>query len=244
MARFTALGAGLVVALGTWFSPMPALAQSDPAAEALIERLRPGGQTTRGIRLPGAQAPAQPAAPAATAPTLTPAVPATPLVGTQAPVLTPAVPPPPVVSSPAPMVQPAPVAQPAPTATPPMRETTAPAELPAVSLSVTFASGSARLTPQAEQTLATLGRALGSRDLLPFRFRIEGHTDTTGDRGLNQRLSEERAAVVRDFLIQRHGISPQRLVAVGFGQEQLLVPTPADTPEVRNRRVQVVNIGN
>jgi outer membrane protein OmpA-like peptidoglycan-associated protein len=109
---------------------------------------------------------------------------------------------------------------------------------------VTFASGSARLTPQAEQTLATLGRALGSRDLLPFRFRIEGHTDTTGDRGLNQRLSEERAAVVREFLIQRHGISPQRLVAVGFGQEQLLVPTPADTPEVRNRRVQVVNIGN
>ena len=242
MARFTALGAGLVVALGAWISPIPALAQSDPAAEALIERLRPGGQTTRGIRLPGAQAPAQPAAPAATAPTLTPAVPATPLVGTQAPaavpVLTPAVPPPPVVSSPGPMVQPAPVA------TPPMRETTAPAELPAVSLSVTFASGSARLTPQAEQTLATLGRALGSRDLLPFRFRIEGHTDTTGDRGLNQRLSEERAAVVRDFLIQRHGISPQRLVAVGFGQEQLLVPTPADTPEVRNRRVQVVNIGN
>lgn len=242
MARFTALGAGLVVALGAWISPIPALAQSDPAAEALIERLRPGGQTTRGIRLPGAQAPAQPAAPAATAPTLTPAVPATPLVGTQAPaavpVLTPAVPPPPVVSSPGPMVQPAPVA------TPPMRETTAPAELPAVSLSVTFASGSARLTPQAEQTLATLGRALGSRDLLPFRFRIEGHTDTTGDRGLNQRLSEERAAVVREFLIQRHGISPQRLVAVGFGQEQLLVPTPAETPEVRNRRVQVVNIGN
>jgi outer membrane protein OmpA-like peptidoglycan-associated protein len=231
MARPIALAAGLALILGAGAVPAPAAAQSDPAAEALIERLRPGGQT-RGIRLPGAQAPAQPAAPAATAPTLTPATPTTPMVGTQAPA-----------------TQTAPVAPPPATATarpvpPPPRETTAPAELPAVSLTVTFASGSARLTPQAEQTLDTLGRALASPELAPFRFRIEGHTDTTGPRALNQALSEERAAAVRDYLIRRHGISPQRLVAVGFGEDQLLVPTPDETPEARNRRVQVVNIGN
>ena len=233
MARPIALAAGLILVLGASAGPAPASAQSDPAAEALIERLRPGGQT-RGIRLPGAQAPAQPAAPAATAPTLTPAAPATPLVGTQAPATQPAAPQ---------------AAQPPATATarpvpPPPRETTAPADVPAVSLTVTFASGSARLTPQAEQTLNILGRALASAELAPFRFRIEGHTDTTGSRALNQTLSEERAAAVRDYLIQRHGISPQRLVAVGFGQDQLLVPTPDNTPEARNRRVQVVNIGN
>ncbi|MFN6953726.1 MAG: OmpA family protein [Acetobacteraceae bacterium] len=232
MARPIALAAGLALALGAGAVPAPAAAQSDPAAEALIERLRPGGQT-RGIRLPGAQAPAQPAAPAATAPTLTPAAPATPLVGTQAPATQPVAPQaaPPATAT----------ARPAP---PPPRETTAPADVPAVSLTVTFATGSARLTPQAEQTLNTLGRALASAELAPFRFRIEGHTDTTGSRALNQALSEERAAAVRDYLIQRHGISPQRLVAVGFGQDQLLVPTPDNTPEARNRRVQVVNIGN
>jgi outer membrane protein OmpA-like peptidoglycan-associated protein len=229
MARPIALAAGLALILGAGAVHAPAAAQSDPAAEALIERLRPGGQT-RGIRLPGAQAPAQPAAPAATAPTLTPATPTTPMVGTQAPAAQPAAPPPVTTT-----------ARPVP---PPPRETTAPADVPAVSLTVTFASGSARLTPQAEQTLNTLGRALASPELAPFRFRIEGHTDTTGSRAMNQALSEERAAAVRDFLIQRHGISPQRLVAIGHGEDQLLVPTPDETPEPRNRRVQVVNIGN
>lgn len=230
MARPIALAAGLAIILGAGAVPAPVAAQSDPAAEALIERLRPGGQT-RGIRLPGAQAPAQPTAPAATAPTLTPATPATPLVGTQAPATQPVAPPPATTTA-------------RPVAPPPPRETTAPAELPAVSLMVNFASGSARLTPQAEQTLNTLGRALASADLSPFRFRIEGHTDTTGARAMNQALSEERAAAVRDYLIQRHGIAPQRLVAIGHGEDQLLVQTPDETPEARNRRVQVVNIGN
>lgn len=230
MARPIALAAGLALILGAGTAPAPAAAQSDPAAEALIERLRPGGQT-RGIRLPGAQAPAQPTVPAATAPTLTPA---TPLVGTQAPATPQQVAPPPPAAT---------IARPV-TPPPPPRETTAPDDVPAVALTVTFATGSARLTPQAEQTLNTLGRALASAELSPFRFRIEGHTDTTGSRTLNQTLSEERAAAVRDFLIQRHGIAPQRLVAVGFGQDQLLVPTPDNTPEARNRRVQVVNLGN
>jgi len=225
MARPIALAAGLALMLGAGAVPAPAAAQSDPAAEALIERLRPGGQT-RGIRLPGAQAPEQPTAPAATAPTLTPATPTTPMVGTQAPAAQPVAPPP--------------IARPA----PPPRETTAPADVPAVSLTVTFATGSARLTPQAEQTLDTLGRALASPALAPFRFRIEGHTDTVGSRAMNQALSEQRAAAVRDYLIRRHGISPERLVAIGHGEDQLLVPTPDETPEARNRRVQVVNIGN
>jgi outer membrane protein OmpA-like peptidoglycan-associated protein len=229
MARPIALAAGLAIILGAGAVPPPAAAQSDPAAEALIERLRPGGQT-RGIRLPGAQAPAQPTAPAATAPTLTPAAPSTPLVGTQRPATQAVAPPPPATTT----------ARPA----PPPRETTAPPELPAVSLMVNFASGSARLTPQAEQTLDTLARALSSPELTPFRFRIEGHTDTVGPRAMNQALSEERAAAVRDYLIRRHGIAPQRLVAVGYGEDQLLVQTPDETPEARNRRVQVVNIGN
>jgi outer membrane protein OmpA-like peptidoglycan-associated protein len=200
----------------------PAAAQSDPAAQELIERLRPGGQT-RGIRLPAQQAPA-PAAPAATAPTLTPTQPEGPA---------------PVPASPAPTTA-------APLSRPPVvrPETTAPAELPAVSLMITFTTGSARLTPEAERTLASLGRALASPELAPFRFRIEGHTDTTGPREMNQALSEARAATVRDYLISRFGIAPQRLLAVGYGETQLLVPTPDEVPEARNRRVQIVNIGN
>lgn len=121
--------------------------------------------------------------------------------------------------------------------------TTAPPDRPAVSLMITFATGSAQLTPQAEAVLASLARALAAPMLERSRFRIEGHTDTVGDAGMNQALSERRAAVVRDLLVQRYGIVATRLDPVGFGESTLLVPTGDGRPEARNRRVQVVNLG-
>jgi outer membrane protein OmpA-like peptidoglycan-associated protein len=135
---------------------------------------------------------------------------------------------------------------PAPPAPPPattLSATTAPPGVAAVSLTVNFATGSARLTPDASAVLDNLGGALGSPDLAAFRFRLEGHTDTVGSRGLNQSLSEARAHAVRNYLIQRHGIAPSRLEAVGLGEQQPLVPTPDETAEPRNRRVQILNLG-
>lgn len=121
--------------------------------------------------------------------------------------------------------------------------TTAPPGLPAVSLMIVFATGSAALSPQAEAVVASLGRALAAPELARARFRIEGHTDTVGDPGMNQALSERRAAMVRDALVRRHGIAATRLEAVGYGESTLLVPTGDNRPEQRNRRVQVVNLG-
>jgi outer membrane protein OmpA-like peptidoglycan-associated protein len=114
---------------------------------------------------------------------------------------------------------------------------------PAMSLMVTFASGSATLTPQAEIMLASLARALAAQELVNSRFRIEGHTDTVGDAAANQALSERRAEAVRDLLVQRHGIAIARIETVGFGESTLLVPTGDGRAEARNRRVRVVNLG-
>ena len=150
--------------------------------------------------------------------------------GTVAPVLTPGTAQP---EAPAPSV----------TAAPPATGTTAPSGMAAVSITVNFATGSAMLSPRAAAELAALGQALGSQALQPFRFRIEGHTDAEGDAGMNMALSQRRAEAVRDFLLKGFPIAPSRLVAVGFGESQLLVPTPDKMPEARNRRVQVVNLG-
>lgn len=125
---------------------------------------------------------------------------------------------------------------------PPRRETTTHA--PSVSIAVAFAPGTTILTPDAELALAPLGRALVSPELAAFRFRIEAHTDSVGDAAMNQNLSERRAAAVREHLARVHDVDPGKLVAVGFGSSQLLVPTAPQVPEARNRRVQVVNIGN
>jgi len=114
---------------------------------------------------------------------------------------------------------------------------------PAVNLTVIFANGSAKLTPAATHTLDELGRALSSSSLAAYKFRIEGHTDTVGSADLNKALSEERANAVVDYLVTKFNIDRGRLTPAGMGEDGLLIQTPPDTAEPRNRRVQVVNVG-
>lgn len=113
----------------------------------------------------------------------------------------------------------------------------------AIDLIIPFRTGSADLTPQAARKLDQLGVALSSAELAAYRFRIEGHTDTVGQRDANQTLSERRARTVADYLEEKFGISQSRLEPVGMGQDHPAVPTGDQVPEERNRRVQVVNIG-
>lgn len=131
-------------------------------------------------------------------------------------------------------------------AAPRVASTPAPASdaAPAVNLSVQFATNSAELTPAAMTTLTALGQALSSNTLGAYRFRIEGHTDTVGAPDANKTLSERRAQAVVTFLASRFHIDPVRLDAVGMGEDGLLVQTPPNTAESRNRRVQVINLGS
>jgi OOP family OmpA-OmpF porin len=115
---------------------------------------------------------------------------------------------------------------------------------PSVSLSVQFETGSAQLTAPAMQTLNQLGQALGQPALAPYRFRIEGHTDTVGTAAANKALSDRRAAAVVDYLATNFKVDRGRLEAVGMGEQGLLVATPDQTNEMRNRRVAVVNLGS
>ena len=133
--------------------------------------------------------------------------------------------------------------QPRVAASKPVPVPTAAIPAPAVNLTVNFANGSAELTPAAIRTLDELGRALSSKDLAGYRFRIEGHTDTVGQREYNHALSERRAEAVVDYVARKYGVALSRLQAVGMGEDGLLVPTPPQTPEPRNRRVQVINLG-
>ncbi|MGH7043744.1 MAG: OmpA family protein [Acetobacteraceae bacterium] len=117
------------------------------------------------------------------------------------------------------------------------------AAAPSVSLNVDFATGSAELTPTARRMLESLGQALTDPKLARDRFRIEGHTDTVGSPALNRALSERRAKRVAEYLADKFAIPAARLQPVGMGEQGLLVPTPPQTPELRNRRVRVVNEG-
>jgi outer membrane protein OmpA-like peptidoglycan-associated protein len=104
---------------------------------------------------------------------------------------------------------------------------------------VLFDFNQASLKPGAREKLSKLAGILlaypGS-----FHIEVEGHTDAVGSQDYNQRLSEDRAQSVSNYLL-RGGISSDRVVAVrGFGKLRPVATN--DTPEGRqmNRRVEIV----
>jgi outer membrane protein OmpA-like peptidoglycan-associated protein len=114
-----------------------------------------------------------------------------------------------------------------------------------VNLQIQFAYNSAQLTPQAATQLDALAKALNDPSLTTSSFRVEGHTDSSGAAGYNQKLSERRAESVKHYLVQ-HGVSARRLAAVGMGSSQPLPDVDGSTEEgkEKNRRVAVVNLGS
>ena len=52
-----------------------------------------------------------------------------------------------------------------------------------------------------------------------IKVEIGGHTDSRGSAAKNQRLSEARAASVRNYLINTQGITGDRLTVVGYGED-------------------------
>ncbi len=71
------------------------------------------------------------------------------------------------------------------------------------------------------------------------KIRIEGHTDSDGGDAYNLDLSQRRAEAVRVALIER-GVSDARLVAVGFGEQQPVVPNDSAENKANNRRVEFI----
>ena len=74
-----------------------------------------------------------------------------------------------------------------------------------------------------------------------IKLEIQGHTDNKGSASYNLKLSDRRAAAVRQHLIGL-GIDPNRLVSKGYGMTQPLVPNDTEQNRALNRRVQFIRI--
>ncbi len=101
---------------------------------------------------------------------------------------------------------------------------------------VSFGIGDATLQAEADDVVARAVQHLQSNP--DSRVLIEGHTDRVGSESLNQKLSEKRAMAVVTAL-REHGISADRMTAVGYGETQPIADN--STPEGRseNRRVEI-----
>jgi chemotaxis protein MotB len=113
---------------------------------------------------------------------------------------------------------------------------------------VFFDSGAAVLRPEGRAELDQLATALLELEKkipsgINWVLRVDGHTDTrpvTGNSSFksNWELSSARAISVVQYLISK-GISPQRLVAAGFGEYQPIDPGSTEEAFSRNRRIEL-----
>lgn len=103
---------------------------------------------------------------------------------------------------------------------------------------VLFKTGKSDLLPLAETTLDRVAAALKQLDESQV-VTIYGHTDSRGADDMNRRLSQERADVVREYLVGK-GVGATKIKAVGKGESEPIASN--DTPEGRanNRRVEMV----
>lgn len=103
--------------------------------------------------------------------------------------------------------------------------------------SLTFHTGGARLTGESREVLRDVAALLTEN--AGARVQISGHTDTRGAARANLELSRERAAAVRDALVE-YGVEAGRLTARGFGETRPAVPDDTAEHRAQNRRVELV----
>lgn len=108
---------------------------------------------------------------------------------------------------------------------------------------VNFATDSASITadeaPKLGKSLELINAALiRHRELGPIKLFIAGHSDTVGDASYNLKLSQRRAQAIAAWFRQRGLRVP--VFFEGFGEHALLVGTPDQTDEPRNRRVDYI----
>lgn len=99
------------------------------------------------------------------------------------------------------------------------------------------------LKPEAADSLKKVGQAVQGYPNAPLV--IEGHTDAVGTHAHNMKLSDDRAASVKNWLVQNAGVQGSRVTTKGWGETKPIAPNKnkngSDNPAGRqkNRRVEI-----
>jgi outer membrane protein OmpA-like peptidoglycan-associated protein len=113
--------------------------------------------------------------------------------------------------------------------------------IPPKSYTLYFVSGSSdELVPESKTELDKMLSEISERKAV--EVVVTGHTDTIGPSGDNDRLSRDRARAVADQLrgtLSAKGVQSDAITTAGRGERALLVATPDQTAEPRNRRVEI-----
>jgi outer membrane protein OmpA-like peptidoglycan-associated protein len=101
-----------------------------------------------------------------------------------------------------------------------------------------FAFDSADLTDTAKQQIDELVARLKQEPRTVY-ITIEGHTDSTGSRTVNERIGLERARAVEQYLYEQHRIPLHKMEAISHGEADPVAPNTTRAGRAQNRRVEI-----
>ena len=103
---------------------------------------------------------------------------------------------------------------------------------------LSFRSGDAQLGSDTFDLLAKVEKAI---DVFPrSELIIEGHTDSFGGDESNQKLSQQRAESVQQYMINAMRIPTYRLIATGYGETRPIASNETESGRQHNRRIDIV----
>tara|TARA_R110001592_G_scaffold262558_1_gene527621 strand:- start:4664 stop:6742 length:2079 start_codon:yes stop_codon:yes gene_type:complete len=106
---------------------------------------------------------------------------------------------------------------------------------------ILFNSGKATIKIESTNVLVDIIKILN--EYPNATFTVEGHTDSIGSVPANQKLSEERALSVKNFLVDK-GIDSARLTAIGYGESKPIATNMYKAGRAENRRVEINLVKN
>lgn len=119
-------------------------------------------------------------------------------------------------------------------------------KLAAIAREIQFETGKATIKRQSFPMLDELAQLMIKYN--EAKIQVEGHTDNVGNKKANKILSQRRADAIKNYLV-RKGVKPDRIIAIGFGDERPKdgstdIKAANRTPEQRaaNRRVEIKSL--
>lgn len=103
-----------------------------------------------------------------------------------------------------------------------------------------FDTDKSEIKPDSKPTLDEVASVLKIDRAL--KLEVSGHTDNTGDKAHNMKLSEARARAVVSALVGQYGIDGKRLSAKGYGDTMPVAPNTTDDNKAKNRRVELKKV--
>lgn len=103
---------------------------------------------------------------------------------------------------------------------------------------LTFANNKSAIDAENFNLLAKVQKVIG--DIGASQIEVEGHTDSSGGKKINEELSEKRAKSVQSYLVSNNNVPAEKITATGYGYSKPIATNKTAEGRAQNRRVDII----